>query len=152
MKSLFLALGLVGALAPGVARAQKVKLDIQVVEASTQGKDMDPRLKHMENDFKHKGFAYSSYKMVNEQQPSLALKSTATVPLPGGKSVQLTPTSVSSGPKGAKLINMHVTVPAVGFDVDYSVGNNGTNFLGVPGGSGSPAGTQLFLVIKHTLQ
>jgi len=147
MKSLVLSLGLLAVLVPGLAYAEKVKLEIDVVEASTQGKALDPRLKHMEQDFKKKGFAYSSYKLVAHQQPTLELKSTASVPLPGGKTAQLTPTSISPGPKGAKLINMHVNIPSLE-NLDYSVGNNGTNFLGV--GHGSDKNSQIFLVIKHT--
>ena len=156
MRLAMLAAALLG-LFPLHARADKVKLEVKVVEASTNGTAIDPKLKHMEADFKHKGFAYSSYKLVSDQTPVLDVGQSADIALPNGKSLKLTAKGVANTPPlpanpAKKLINMHVTIPQL-VDLDYSVGNRGTYFLGAgPLGHGSPNESQVFLVIQHTAQ
>jgi len=146
MSALALAVGTLSVLAPQVARAQghKVQLDIQVVEASTQGKHMDPRLAHMESDFRAKGFAFSSYTLVSAPSQSVAPKGTATVALPNGKSAQLTVV----GKEANGMIKMHLAVRGVGLNVDYSVRSGGRSFFGA--GPGQTPGSQVFMVITHT--
>ena len=156
MRFAILAAALLG-LAPGLAHADKVKLEVKVVEASTQGNAIDPKLKHMEADFKHKGFAYSSYKLVSEQSPVLDVNQTSDIPLPNGRTVKLTAKGVSNAPPVTaklpkRLINMHVSIPEL-VDLDYSVGSRGAYFLGAgPLGHGSPNESQVFLIILHTSQ
>jgi hypothetical protein len=133
-------------LLPGQARADKINLEVKVVEASTNGNAIDPKLKHMQNDFKHKGFAYSSYKLVSEKNVTVDLKTATDIPLPNGKTAKLTPESREKDGK----ITMHVEIPPL-FDVRYSVGNAGTVFQGAgPNGHGQADESQVFLVIKHT--
>jgi len=149
MKALVLAVGLLGFAFPAGAHAEKVKLEVKVVEASTHGTASDPRLKHMEADFKHKGFAYSSYKLISDQSPTLDLKASTEIGLPNGRKVVLSPQQVEAN----KMIKMHVSIPGLLDSLDYSVGNNGTYFLGAgPNGHGSTTESQVFLVIKHTAQ
>jgi hypothetical protein len=136
--------------APVTSHAEKVKLEVKVVEASTQGNAIDPKLSHMQSDFKHKGFAYSSYKLVSEKDLTADLNAVSAVPLPTGKEVKLTPTGVDKKGKGTKL-NMHLEIPGL-FDINYSVANGGTYFQGAgANGHGQPNESQVFLAIKHTL-
>jgi hypothetical protein len=133
-------------LIPSVAHAEKVKFEIKVVEASTQGNTIDPKLAHMRDDFKHKGFAYSSYKLVNERVETTDLKNPVKVPLPNGKEALLTPLSVAKDGN----INVHIEIKQL-IDVTYTVGNNGTYFQGAgTKNHNQPDESQIFLIIKHS--
>lgn len=152
MKLAILAAALFAWAAPALASADKVHLNIKVVEASTQGNGVDPKLKHMQADFKQKGFAYSSYKLVGEVSPVLGQGQSAEVSLPSGKKAKLTLQKVQASvpvQPGEPKINMHIFIPDVGADVDYSVGNRGTYFQGAGPAAG---GGQVFLIIQHTAQ
>ena len=66
-------------LAPALASAQKVTLEVKVVEASVVGNAIDPQLAHMEEDFHRHGFAYKSYKLIETKRVTVNLKSTTEV-------------------------------------------------------------------------
>jgi hypothetical protein len=139
-----LAIGLAN---PGRALAERVRLDVKVVEASMQGNAVDPHLVHMQQDFKRKGFAYSSYKMLSEPNVALDYKASTQVPLPNGKVAKITPIGKKDG-----KINVHLEIPGH-LDLDYSVANGGTNFVGGgPVREGQNTESQVFLVIKHSLE
>jgi hypothetical protein len=129
------------------ARAERVHLDVKVVEASMQGNSVDPHLVHMQQDFKRKGFAYSAYRLVSEPNATLEYKASTQVALPNGKVAKITP----MGKKDGK-INIHLEIPGH-LALDYSVANGGTNFVGGgPLREGQASESQVFLVIKHTLE
>ncbi len=134
------------ALAPGAAAAEKMSLEVRVVEASVKGNTTSPELAHMRADFQAHGFAYRSYRLVSEKTLSVEMKSTAEIALPNGKVARFTPEKREKS--GAYSI--HLEIPTL-FDVRYTIGNGGTFFQGAGANDhGKPDESQVILMVKHT--
>ena len=127
----------------GLARAESVKFDILVVEASNTGTNVDPRLTHMRDAFKKKGFAFSNYSVAAEPSAAIPVKGNHQFALPNGKIVILSPTAIEPDGK----ISVHAEIRGL-MEMTYSVANGGTNYLG----AGAHGAAQVFLVIKHSRQ
>ena len=148
MRSLMLAVAAATslALAPGSAAAEKMSLEVRVVEASVKGNTTSKELAHMRADFQAHGFAYSSYRLVSSKTISVEMKSTAEIALPNGKVARFTP----EGREKSGAYSMHLEIPNL-FDVRYSIGNGGMFFQGA--GSldhGKPDESQVILMVRHT--
>ena len=133
-------------LAPAAARADRVTLEVQVVEASVKGTAIDPRLEHMRDDFKAHGFAYRSYQLVSAKTVKVDMKTTTEISLPNGRVARFTPErrEKSGG------YSMHLEIPGL-FDVRYTIGSGGTFFQGAgSNGHGKPDESQVILMVKHT--
>ena len=147
MKTWAMALGLVAALAQP-AFAEKVKLEVKVVEASAQGNTVDPRVAHLQRDLAHALFNYKSYKLASEAAPVLNYKQTADTPLPNGKVLKSTPTEREKDGK----IKMHFEVPGM-VDETISMPNNGRHVIGAgTKDHGKPTESQVLVVITTSAQ
>lgn len=74
-----------------MAAAQKpVTVDIGVVMASNQGTSVDPALSSLRAKLQAM-FNYSSYKMLERKNRTLAVGETGEFDLPGGRSMRVTP-------------------------------------------------------------
>lgn len=142
MRLALLAAALFAFAAPGLAHAEKLKLEIKVVAASNDGASVDPKLKHMAGDFHQ----FKSFKLMSESSPVLSPKQSTTVSLPNGKSATFTFKGAQ-----AKTINLHVSIPGVA-DLDLAPADRRVAYQGVgpvkPGGKDS----QLFVAYTPVLQ
>jgi len=76
-----------------MAASQKpVTVDIGVVVASNQGASVDPALSTLRAKLQAM-FNYSSYKMLDRKNRTLAVGETGEFDLPGGRSMRVTPVS-----------------------------------------------------------
>jgi hypothetical protein len=82
----------------GAASAEAVTVDIGVVVASHEGTAIDPALSALKPKLQSM-FPYSSYRMVDRMRKTLAVGETGEFPLPGGRSIQVTP----APPPGVKI-------------------------------------------------
>lgn len=87
-----LALALAALLAPQAARAEEQQLQVQVevVLASRQGQAVEPpELEKMRETFQRKGFPFTSFKRLSQQELQVASGKPAEVKLPNGVSASL---------------------------------------------------------------
>ncbi|MBS2029921.1 MAG: hypothetical protein JST54_18615 [Deltaproteobacteria bacterium] len=130
------------------ARAEKVKLDVKVVEASKQGNTIDPRVAHLHGDLAHLGVAFTSYKLISEASPVVDAKASTEVGLPEGRKLILSPQGRDKDGK----IGMHIEVPGL-FNENYSVADGKRHTVSAGAiGHGTPTESQVFVVITHNVQ
>ncbi|MFH1156990.1 MAG: hypothetical protein V1793_24605 [Pseudomonadota bacterium] len=73
-----------------------VLTDVKVIHASSDPGPADPRLKDLVAEL-NSVFKYTSYRLVQSSSMSLAMNTTGTVPLPGERTLNVTPASVQNG-------------------------------------------------------
>jgi len=85
-------------LAAGTATSSDapVSVDLGVAVASNDGTRIDPQLANLRAKLKAM-FDYTSYRMVDRRQRTLAIGETGEFPLPGGRSMRVTPAPSSGG-------------------------------------------------------
>lgn len=70
---------------PSLAIAEsKTSFQVLVASVSTRGKEVDPALKHMEQDFKRNGLSFTSFKLEGRASMTLAPGQSDSVRLPNG--------------------------------------------------------------------
>lgn len=116
---LCLAVGLSGAaLADG-----PTKFTVRTVLASNDGKDVDPALEGLKDQFAD--FDFTSYKLLATKKLSLELNQDGEVALPGDRKVIITPTGDAAGGK------LKVKVNIVGkLSMTYTIDRGGTIIAG----------------------
>jgi hypothetical protein len=82
------------AVAPAAAQRQ-ISLQAQVIYASSQAGGVDPRLAGLSAELQT--FRYSSYRLLQELRGAAALNQTWRSGLPGGRTLEVTPTAVQGG-------------------------------------------------------
>lgn len=152
MKPMILALALFGWVMPGAAGAEKVKLDVKVVEASHQGNAIDPKLHHLETDLKHLGVSFTNYKLISDAAPVVEDKGATDVALPEGKTLHLTVEGVEKAADKTKL-KMHLAIPGV-LEQGYSTSGRGGRYtlVAFSRDHGKPSESQVIVVITHSAQ
>lgn len=85
-------------LAAGTATSSEapVSVDLGVAVASNEGTRIDPQLANLRTKLKAM-FDYTSYRMVDRRKRTLAIGETGEFPLPGGRSMRVTPAPSSGG-------------------------------------------------------
>ena len=85
-------------LAAGTAASSDapVSVDLGVAVASNEGTRIDPQLADLRTKLKAM-FDYTSYRMVDRRKRTLAIGETGEFPLPGGRSMRVTPAPSSGG-------------------------------------------------------
>lgn len=85
-------------LAAGTAASSDapVSVDLGVAVASNEGTRIDPQLADLRTKLKAM-FDYTSYRMVDRRKRTLAVGETGEFPLPGGRSMRVTPAPSSGG-------------------------------------------------------
>jgi len=73
-----------------------VSVDLGVAVASNEGTRIDPQLADLRTKLKAM-FDYTSYRMVDRRKRTLAIGETGEFPLPGGRSMRVTPAPSSGG-------------------------------------------------------
>jgi hypothetical protein len=83
---------------------KSVKIDVQVISATTGNAGVDPRLEKIRKNLSE--FKYSSYQVISEKTVGLSMNSKETVQLPEKYVLELTPKSIE--PNG--MIRVHLNV------------------------------------------
>jgi hypothetical protein len=122
------------------ASADGIHLVVKVAEASTSGTQVAPELAHMSRDFKRKGLAFTSYKLLAQQSLTIERNAATPIPVPGAPTITLTWTGESAG-----KLEFRVDVPGQP-ELNLRVHGGGSSF--VEAGKG-PDGSVILMELKH---
>ena len=152
MRHAILAVALFGWLLPAAARAEHVKIDVKVVEASHQGSAIDPKLHHLENELRHLGVSFTSYKLVSDVAPILEDTGATDVALPDGKTLKLSLEGVDKVSPDKAKVKMHLAIPGV-LEQGYTTSGRGGRYtlVAFSRDHGKPSESQVIVVITHTV-
>lgn len=118
---------------PGAARAEedsavRIPIRVQVIAASRSPGGVDPKLEALRTRLED--FAFASYRMVEETSVESAMKSSTSLPLPGGRTMAIVPLRFASSGK----LRVHVTVKSpkqrVLVDAEYDIEPGGDLLVG----------------------
>ncbi len=81
-----------------------VRIDVQVISASTARGPTDPRLLRLKSRLSQ--FAFASYRLVSEKSVVLRLRSEEVLPLPGHRSLEIVPRRFEAS--GRLRVHLHL--------------------------------------------
>lgn len=137
-RALAMVAGLLIGLAPLLAEAAPSKLSVVVAKVSKKGNEVDPPLKQFAEDFKDT-LIFTTFKVIEVKNVSLEKNQSATIPLPGGKKVNLK--LLEQKPDGS--VSVKVDVPPLSLTPEIKKGSY------IPMDAGSLGKDKLFVVVKN---
>jgi len=107
-----------------------VRIDVQVISASSAPGEADPRLAKVSKrlgDFK-----FASYRLVSEKTVTLGLKSQETLALPGQRALEITPRKFEKSGRLRVHLHLRSEKNAKLIDTDYAIEKGGDLLVGGP--------------------
>lgn len=121
-----------------------VKIDLQVISASTAAGEADPRLARVQKRLKD--FNFASYRIVSERSLSLGLKSRETLDLPGGRKLEIQPRKFEKSGRVRVHLHLRSEKNSKLIDTDYAVDKGGDLLVGGPK---TEDGSTLLVFLHH---
>lgn len=103
---------------------------VRIIHAASGPPYLDPRLRDVAGELQSV-FRYTSYRLLNEQTLSLAFNTTGTVPIPGGRLLELTPVGGRQGRIEFRIAILKNTVRV--FATDFRLRDGSSITIGGPG-------------------
>jgi hypothetical protein len=107
-----------------------VQIEVQVISASAQPGEVDPRLVTLQKRLRD--FAFASYRIVSEKSVVLGLKSQEKLALPGNRTLEITPRRFEKAGKLRVHLHLRSDKNAKLIDADYAIEPGGDILVGGP--------------------